>query len=382
MTQDATAVVNGQCDERFAAVQQVLQDNLNTGADLGASVAVYVDGEPVVDIWGGWTDETRTKPWERDTLVNVYSTTKTMTALSALVLADAGELDFNAPVSTYWPEFAAAGKDAVQVRHLMSHTAGLSGWAAPMQPADLYDWEKATSLLAAQEPWWEPGTASGYHAVTQGYLVGEVVRRITGQSLGTFFAKQIAEPLGADFHIGLDAADDARVATLTPPPSLTEQMGNLPADSIVRRTFTNPVVDVSATADRAWRAAEIPAANGQGNARSVAAVQSVLAGGGEARGVRLLSEAGCNRVFEEQSNGDDLVLGIPVRFGMGYGLASQSMPLGPRTAFWGGYGGSVIVVDLDLRIAVAYVMNRMEAGLVGDTRGLGIVQAAVVAAMS
>ena len=374
--------VHGDCDERYAAVRTVLAHNLASGADLGASVAVYVDGEPVVDIWGGWSDETRTKPWERDTIVNVYSTTKTMTALSALTLADAGELDFNAPVSTYWPEFAAAGKDAVQVRHLMSHTAGLSGWAEPMQPDDLYDWEKSTSLLAAQEPWWTPGTASGYHAVTQGYLVGEVVRRITGQSLGTFFAKQIAEPLGADFHIGLDAADDHRVATLVAPPSLAQQMGDLPADSIVRRTFTNPVVEVAATADRAWRAAEIPAANGHGNARSVAAVQSVLACGGEARGVRLLSEAGCNRVFEEQSNGDDLVLGIPVRFGMGYGLASAQLPLGPRTAFWGGYGGSVIVVDLDLRIAIAYVMNRMEAGLVGDTRGMGVVQAAVVAAMS
>src|SRR5438270_6163097 len=300
MTQEVTAEISGHCDDRFAAVQQVLQENLDSGADLGASVAVYVDGEPVVDIWGGWTDETRTKPWERDTLVNVYSTTKTMTALSALVLADAGELDFNAPVSTYWPEFAAAGKDAVQVRHLMSHTAGLSGWAGPMQPTDLYDWEKATSLLAAQEPWWEPGTASGYHAVTQGYLVGEVVRRITGQTLGTFFAKQIAEPLGADFHIGLDAADDARVATLMPPPSLASQIGDLPADSIVRRTFTNPVVEVSATADREWRAAEIPAANGQGNARSVAAVQSVLADGGGARGVRLLSGAGCNPPFGGQ----------------------------------------------------------------------------------
>src|SRR5438270_74241 len=382
MTQEVTAEISGHCNERYAAVQQVLQDNLNSGADLGASVAVFVDGEPVVDIWGGWADETRTSAWERDTLVNVYSTTKTMTALSALVLADAGELDFNAPVSTYWPEFAAAGKDAVQVRHLMSHTAGLSGWAEPMQPTDLYDWEKATSLLAAQEPWWEPGTASGYHAVTQGYLVGEVVRRITGQTLGTFFAKQIAEPLGADFHIGLDAADDARVATLMPPPSLASQIGDLPADSIVRRTFTNPEVDVAATADRAWRAAEIPAANGQGNARSVAAVQSVLAGGGEARGVRLLSEAGCNRVFEEQSNGDDLVLGIPIRFGMGYGLGSDLMPLGPRTCFWGGWGGSIIVVDLDVRLAVAYVMNRMEAGLVGDNRGLGIVQAAFAAALT
>jgi len=381
MAEGATTEVHGDCDERFAAVRQTLADNLASRADLGASVAVYVDGEPVVDIWGGWADSARIRPWERDTIVNVWSTTKTMTALCALILADAGDLDFDAPVSTYWPEFAAAGKDGVLVRHLMSHTAGLSGWTEPMSGDDLYDWEKATSLLAAQEPWWQPGTASGYHAVTQGYLVGEVVRRVSGQSLGEFFAKEVAGPLDADFHIGLDPAEDSRVAELIPPPAIADQVGELPEDSVARRTFINPVLDASVTADRAWRAAEIPAANGHGNARSVAAVQSVLAGGGQARGVRLLSEAGCNRVFEEQSNGDDLVLGIPVRFGMGYGLASERMPLGPRTGFWGGWGGSVIVVDLDLRIAVAYVMNRMEAGLVGDTRGLGVVQAAVTAAL-
>jgi CubicO group peptidase (beta-lactamase class C family) len=376
------AEVSGSCDERYGAVRQVLSDNLDSGADLGASVAVYVGGEPVVDIWGGWTDETRTTPWQRDTIVNVWSTTKTMTALCALILADAGEIDFHAPVSSYWPEFAAAGKESVQVRHLMAHTAGLSGWAAPIETSDLYDWGKATALLAAQEPWWEPGTSSGYHAVTQGFLVGEVVRRVTGQSLGEFFAKEVAGPLGADFHIGLDAADDHRVATLVPPPSLAEQMGALPADNVARRTFSNPVLDATVTSQRGWRAAEIPAANGHGNARSVAAVQSVLAGGGEARGVRLLSEAGCNRVFEEQANGDDLVLGVPIRFGMGYGLGSELMPLGPRTCFWGGWGGSIIVVDLDLQLTVSYVMNRMESGLVGDTRGLGVVQAAVAAALT
>ena len=382
MGETGSTQVEGTCDERFAAVRNVLADNLESGADLGACVAVFVDGEPVVDIWGGWTDESRTTPWERDTLVNVWSTTKTMTALCALILADAGEIDFHAPVATYWPEFAAAGKDAVEVRHLMSHSSGLSGWAAPVQATDLYDWEKVTALLAAQEPWWQPGTASGYHAVTQGYLVGEVVRRVTGQSLGQFFAKQVAEPLGADFHIGLDASDDSRVATLVPPPSIADQMSALAPDSVAARTFVNPVVDARVTADRAWRAAEIPAANGQGNARSVAAVQSVLAGGGEARGVRLLSEAGCNRVFVEQTNGDDLVLGVPIRFGMGYGLGSDLMPLGPRTCFWGGWGGSIIMVDVDLRIAVSYVMNRMQSGLVGDTRGLGVVQAAFTAAMA
>ena len=376
------AEINGSCDEKFAAVRQVLSDNLDAGFDLGASVAVMIDGEPVVDIWGGWTDESKTAPWQRDTLVNVWSTTKTMTALCALILADRGDLDFDATVATYWPEFAAAGKESVQVRHLMGHTAGLSGFQEPVDVPDLYDWEKCTDLLARQEPWWQPGTASGYHAITQGYLVGEVVRRITGQSLGTFFAKEVAEPLGADFHIGMGAEHDDRVATMVPPPSLASQIDGLPADSIARRTFIYPPVEATVTRDREWRAAEIPAANGQGNALSVATVQSIVAGGGEARGVRLLSDKGVDAIFREQANGTDLVLGIPVRFGMGYGLSSDLMPIGPRSAFWGGWGGSVIIVDRDLRLTIAYVMNRMEAGLVGDNRGIGIVQAAALAALS
>jgi CubicO group peptidase (beta-lactamase class C family) len=376
------AEVQGSYDEKYAAVRDVLAANLDSGEDVGASVAVFVDGEPVVDIWGGYTDESKTTPWQRDTIVNVWSTTKTMTALCALILADAGDLDFSAPVATYWPEFAAAGKDAVEVRHLMSHTAGLSGWTEPLTIEDLYDWDKVTSLLAAQEPWWQPGTASGYHAVTQGYLVGEVVRRITGQSLGSFFAKEVAGPLGADFHIGLDASEDARVATLVPPPGITDQLGAMAVDSLARRTLSNPTMDARVTATREWRAAEIPAAGGHGNARSVAAVQSVLACSGAVGGTRLLSEAGCNTVFTEQSNGQDLVLGVPIRFGMGYGLGNELMPLGPRTCFWGGWGGSLIVIDLDLRMAVAFVMNRMQAGLVGDNRGAGVVQAAFTAALS
>lgn len=376
------AEISGVCDEKFAAVRQVLSDNIDSGLDLGASAAVFIDGEPVVDIWGGVADGQTGAPWERDTIVNVWSTTKTMTALSALVLADAGEIDFNAPVATYWPEFKAGGKDAVEVRHLMSHSAGLSGWTEPMAPEDLYDWDKATSLLAAQEPWWKPGTASGYHAVTQGYLVGEVVRRVSGQSLGQFFAKEIAEPLGADFHIGLPASEDARVGRLIPPPPLAEQVAAMPEDSIARRTFVNPVVDATVTETREWRAAEIPAAGGQGNARSVALAQSVLACGGTVGGRRFMSPAGADRVFDVQTDGDDLALNVPIRFGMGYGLGNETMPLGARTCFWGGWGGSIIMVDLDLRMTVAYVMNRMESGLVGDQRGIGIVTAAFTSAMS
>ncbi|HEV3265316.1 MAG TPA: serine hydrolase domain-containing protein [Acidimicrobiales bacterium] len=370
------ADIQGTWDKKFEGVANTLSKNLDAGADVGASVAVMVGGEPVVDIWGGFVDEGKTTPWERDTIVNVWSTTKTMTFLCALMLADRGQLDFHAPVADYWPEFAAAGKPGVEVRHLMAHTAGLPGWTEPLETEDLADWEKCTSLLAAQEPWWEPGTASGYHAVTQGFLIGEVVRRITGKSIGTWFADEVAGPLGADFHIGLPAAEDYRVAPVIPPPPVDlEAMA--PSD-IAMRALSNPVLDATWTYNEWWRRAEIPAANGQGNARSVATVQSIIAGRGEARGIRLLSEEGCDVIFEEQADGKDLVLGIPMRFGMGYGLNSETMPLGPRTCFWGGYGGSLIIMDQEAGITVAYMMNRMESGLVGDARGADIVMAALV----
>ncbi|HZT67184.1 MAG TPA: serine hydrolase domain-containing protein [Acidimicrobiales bacterium] len=372
------AEIQGTYEDRFAAVAEVLSANLDSGADVGASVAVFLNGEPVVDIWGGHTDPERTTPWQRDTITNVFSTTKTMTALCALILADRGELDLHAPVANYWPEFKAGGKESVEVRHLLGHTAGLAGWTEPLEPEDLADWEKCTDLLAAQEPWWEPGTASGYHAVTQGYLVGEVVRRITDRSLGTFFREEVAEPLGADFHIGLPAQHDARVARLIPhsPLDVEEQAQGR---DLALRSLANPVITGETSWEEWWRRAEIPAANGHGNARSVATVQSVMACGGEVGGVRLLSEAGCRAVFEGQSNGMDLVLGIPIRFGLGYGLASEFMPIGPGACFWGGYGGSLIYVDMDTRLCVSYVMNRMEGNLVGDQRGATILLTAATA---
>jgi len=368
--------IQGTVDSDFEGVREALAANLDSGADVGASVAVTVDGRTVVDIWGGHQDEARTVPWERDTIINVWSTTKTMAALCALVLADRGELDLHAPVAQYWPEFKANGKESVEVRHLLSHSAGLSGWQEPMRPSDLYDWEKATSLLAAQEPWWEPGTANGYHAITQGYLVGEVVRRITGRSIGTFFADEIAGPLGADFHIGTPSACDDRVARVIPPPPLP--MEGLDQDSIAVRTLSNPPLSAEQSWEIDWRRSEIPAAGGHGNARSVAAVQSVLACAGEVNGVRLLSEAGCEAVLEEVSYTPDLVLGVPLRFGMGYGLNSPDTPLGPnpRTCFWGGWGGSLVLVDLDARMVVTYVMNKMGEGTLGDFRGVGIAFAA------
>ena len=371
--------MQGSCDERFAPVRDAFARNFELGLDVGASVAVTVDGEFVVDLWAGHTDEERTQPWQRDTIINVWSTTKTMTALCALVLADKGELDFDSPVSRYWPEFASGGRAGIEVRHLMGHTAGLPAWNPPVTEADLNDWEKSTSMLAAQEPWWEPGTMSGYHAVSQGHLIGEVVRRITGQTLGRFFADEIAVPLGADFHIGLPAEHDQRTARVIPPPPLPLDL--LPQDSIAYRTLTGPQLRAEASWENAWRRAEIPAANGQGNARSVATVQSLVACGGSLGGVTLLSGKGCDRIFDVQAVGTDLVLGIPLRLGMGYGIVGDETPLGPsaKACFWGGWGGSIVVVDLDRRMCIAYVMNRMGEGTVGDERGAGIVISAYAA---
>ena len=369
------ADIRGTWDPQYEQVATTLADSLDAGTDTGASVVVLIGGEPVVDIWGGSVDEAGSAPWAEDTLVNVWSMTKTMTFVCALMLADRGELDFSAPVARYWPEFAAAGKEAVEVRHLMAHSAGLPGWDEPMRPEDLADWEKCTGLLAAQAPWWEPGTASGYHLVTQGYLIGEVVRRITGVSIGTWFASEVAGPLGADFFIGLPESEESRVSVVIPPPPM--DLAKLDPTELVIRAATNPPLDATYPAHRWWRAAEIPAAGGHGNARSVAMVQSVIAGRGEARGVRLLSEAGCDRVFDEQISGTDLILGYDLRFGMGYGLSSSLMPLGPRACYWGGYGGSLIIMDQDAELTICYAMNRMGDAIMGDLRGFGIVAAAV-----
>lgn len=368
--------IHGIVEPRFAAVRDAFAQNFAGGEENGAAFCMTLEGKPVVDIWAGFADEAQARPWERDTIVNVYSTTKTMTALTALYLADKGALDFAAPVAKYWPEFAANGKADVTVAHLMSHSAGLSGWKEPLTRDDLYDWEKATSLLAAQAPYWQPGSAPGYHAMTQGYLVGEVIRRVAGETVGQLFRREIAGPLGADFHIGLPATEDHRVADLTPPPP-GAALGEGTADPLIDNMANNPPINPLDTRTRAWRGAEIPAAGGTGNARSVAVVQSLMANGGAANGRQVLSEAGCRRALELQIAGNDRILGIPVRYGLGYGLAGGSVPFpNPNTIFWGGYGGSLVVVDMDARATYAYTMNRMAATTTGDMRAFTILMAA------
>jgi CubicO group peptidase (beta-lactamase class C family) len=363
--------VQGTCDARFEPVRDVLAEQLDSGNDTGASIAVDVDGRTVADLWGGWCDEEHRTPWTENTITNVWSTTKTVTNLAALMLADRGLLDPYAPVAKYWPEFAENGKERIEVRHILSHTSGVSGWEAPFTIEDMYDRDAATRQLATQAPWWEPGTASGYHAQNQGHLVGELVRRLSGKPLKTFVAEEIAGPLGADFQIGAIEADWDRIAPVTPPPPLPFDLASLDPDSPVYKTFTGPVADAGAANTPAWRRAELGALNGHGNARSVARILRVLALGGAAGGVRLLSPDTIGLIFDEQSHGPDLVLGVPLRFGIGYALPeTETVPYIPqgRACYWGGWGGSVILMDLDARTTISYMMNKMGPGIIGSDR--------------
>lgn len=369
--------VEGYCDEKFANVRELFASNIEKDLDIGASFALTVDGEMVIDLWGGHLDEARTQPWQEDTIVNVYSTTKTMSFLCALLLADRGELNFDANVADYWPEFAAAGKKNVKVWHIMAHAAGLSGMDVPVTSQDLYDWNRIVELLAGQAPWWEPGTASGYHAITQGYLIGEIVRRITGLSLGTFFQQEIAIPLAADFHIGVPESEFSRIGNLIPAGDGSAPGTEDDPDSIASRTFKNPPISVFDSYTEAWRKAEIPAANGHGNARAVARLQAPLACGGSAFGVDLFSRATAESVMQERISGVDLVLAVPMAFGLGFGLNSSEVPLSPNAnvCYWGGWGGSSVLVDQDASLSASFVMNKMFAGLLGDVRSYHLVQA-------
>lgn len=369
---------SGYCDDRFASVRDVLEGQLERGEDVGASVCVMWRGEKVVDLWGGMKDAERDEPWVEDTLVNVWSTTKTMTFLSVLMLMDRGELDPDRPVAAYWPEFAAEGKGDITLANVMSHSAGLSGFDAPMGIEELADWDGCVERLARQRPWWDDRTLTGYHALTQGYLIGEVIRRVTGSSFGSFLRDEVATPLNADFFVGLPESEEGRVSLVTH--DFDPPWRAVAPDSICARSLSTPPIEADAPRHRWWRAAEIPAANGHGNARSVALIQSVLANGGEAEGRRFFSRETAEQVFTVRAGGVDQVLLTDLNYGLGYGLASSAVPVGPRTAFWGGYGGSLVMVDLDLELTIAYTMNRMHIGLIGDQRGVNLATAAMFAA--
>jgi CubicO group peptidase (beta-lactamase class C family) len=377
----AKTEIVGTCDPAFRQVRSVFEENFEKRAEIGAAVAVVVDGHTRVDLWAGSADQAGTQPWKRDTLVNVYSTTKGMTALCAQRLIDQGKLELDAPVATYWPEFAAAGKERMPVRWLLSHKAGLAAVRETLPDEALYDWTAMCAALAAETPWWTPGDGHGYHAVTFGWLVGELVRRIDGRSLGRYFRDEVAGPLGAEFHIGLPDAQHARVAEMGAIPlEAGEGESNLGAimladpAGLAAKAFTNPPSMMRGPNVPEWRRAEIPGANGQADALSIARIYGALA-----RGTSLLSREGIERCREEQAHGKDRVLLISTRIGQGF-MLSQNLPLasfGPSPGAFGhpGAGGSVGFADTTTGLGFGYVMNRMGPNILLDPRAEALIDA-------
>jgi CubicO group peptidase (beta-lactamase class C family) len=368
-----TDVLHGHWDARFDKVASALAQAIESGEEVGAAIAIDVGGETVVDMWGGHADAARTKPWAEDTIVNVWSSTKNVTALSGLMLIDRGLIEPTTPVARVWPEFAANGKQNIEFRHFLSHSSGVSGWDQPVAPEDIFDWDKSTAMLAAQAPWWEPGTASGYQALNHGHLIGEVLRRLTGKTLKQFVADEIAGPLGADFQIGAAPEDSARIADVILPP---DPMEGLPpfdqwSEQMIK-TFTGPAPDPAIANTAGWRAADIGAANGHTNARALARILSAISLGGTVDGVQLLRPETIERVFDVQCDGPDLVLAQqPIKWGLGFGLPKpESIPYIPegKICFWGGWGGSWETMNPDRRTTFAYVMNKMGPGIQGSER--------------
>ncbi|MDO0929081.1 serine hydrolase domain-containing protein [Streptomyces sp. TG1A-8] len=378
------ARVHGHCDTRFTAVREVFEENFRERGELGAAVAVTVDGGTVVDLWGGWADAARTRPWERDTVVNVWSTTKGPVALCAHILADRGLLDLDRPVAAYWPEFAAAGKEEVRVRHLLSHRSGLCGLREPHTLEQLCDWELTTARLAATEPWWEPGTRSGYHALTYGFLVGEVVRRVSGLRPGAFLEREVTGPLGIDFSVGLPQKDSQRAAELVHPPAANAGERGVAFSRLAPAAvaaLANPLVGAAQANTPEWRAAEIPAANGHGTARAVAALYGVFAGRGLLGGRRILSARAAERVREGQGRCRDLVLGAgfdgETEIGLGLWLSGPQGSYGPNPRAFGhdGFGGSCGLADPEAGVSLGYAMNRMGSRIADDPRKTALVEA-------
>ncbi len=368
--------VHGTCDARFTRVREVFAEHFADPGEVGAAVSVTLEGRTVVDLWAGHADAARTRPWTPETIVNLFSTTKGMVSLCAHRLVDQGRLDLDAPVARYWPEFAQADKGGIPVRWLLDHSAALPAIDALLPSDTIYDWDAMTGALAAQAPWWTPGAEHGYHALTFGWLVGEVVRRMTGQSLGAWFRDEIAGPLGADFWIGTPPKLDVRTADLLPAPMPKPGEGdNLLAAILANakpfaiKAFMNPLVAPNAFNARPWRAAEIPAANGHGSARSLAGIYGAVACG-TLDGVTVLSRSAIDAARTIQRDGPDLVLPLPTRYGVGFQLGTDAEPIGPppvagRACAFGhsGAGGSLGFCDPEPKLGFGYAMNRMEMGL-------------------
>lgn len=375
---DEMIEIHGTCSEGFEPVREAFAANFGERDEIGASVAVVHDGVAVVNLWAGSADPAKTRAWQQDTLTNVWSTTKAVTSLCAHILIDRGELDADAPVARYWPQFAQAGKDDMPVRWILCHKSGLTGLTAASAVEDYYDWEKITELLAAQAPLFPPGTTTGYQAITFGYLVGEVIRRITGQTCGQFTAAEVAGPVGADFYIGLPESELGRCSDLQGArPSDDEQaalaQAYANADPAALAALLNPALTGDEANAPAWRLAEIPAANGHATAAALATIFGAVADGSG----RFISERTLAAARAGEGRYTDVVLGFPLEFGLGYALSGPEGHYGPNPAAFGhdGFGGSAVGCDPEAKVAYAYVMNKMGTNLADDPRKMAIVNA-------
>lgn len=364
--------VHGFVEPGFESVREAFAANLAEGLDTGASFAVVQDGRVVVDLWGGHADRNGERPWQKDTLANVWSTTKGLASLCVAMLVDRGRLSYEQTVASLWPEFAAAGKETLTVAEVLSHQGGLSGFTDQVTVADYAGHDAMAAKLAAQEPMFATGR-SGYHAITHGFLTGEIVRRTAGRSLGRFFAEAVAGPLAADAWIGLPESEEGRVAEMVPAPRVPVA---LPPHPAARAALANPPLDAEVPNQRWWRACEIPSVNAQANARALATVYGMLARGGEAGGRRYLSQATLDEATRPRVEGKDLVLGVPSRWAAGFSL-NDGVTYGPNPRSFGhsGWGGSFGCADPDAALGIAYAMNRMGSNLRGDPRTLRLIRA-------
>lgn len=357
--------IGGTCDPRFARLRETFTENFTQRGEPGGAIALMVDGRLVCDLWGGFRDAARERPWARETLVNFFSVGKAFTALVALRLVERGALDLDAPAHCHWPEFGCNGKETVTLRHMLSHQAGLPAIREDLPDGAALDWKRMTEALAAETPWWQPGTAHGYHVNTFGYLVGELVRRASGLTVGQILHDEVAGPLGADVHIGLPSTEHHRAAEfLWPPVVIPRPEGELDDVTLMKwNTYWNPPgISGSGWVNRPeWREAEIPSTNGHGTARGIARVYSALAAGGSIDGVEVLSAGMLAAAAEEQSFGPDRILERESRFALGFQLPQAERPLGPNAEAFGhfGAGGSLGFCDPVARVAFGYVTNDM-----------------------
>lgn len=370
--------VEGTVEPGFERVREAFAGNFartDVYAEVGAALAVYRKGRCVVDLWGGHADGARTRAWTRDTLVNVWSCTKGVTAACLALLVDEGRLRYDDLVRMHWPDFADAGKGGTTVEQLLSHQAGLQGFREPTTVDDLTDWQKCCERLAHQAPAWPPGTQTSYHAMTWGYLAGELLRRIMGESPGAFLSRRLAEPLRADLFIGLPEREESRVAEQLAPLSRPNLGGRrIPPEALV--ALNNPTVPATAPNDRAWRAAQIPAANGQASAQGLARLYAMIANGGALDGQRYLSKTTIARMSAVPVLREDLLLGLRDNWAMGFTRNAMGM-MGPEPDAFGhsGWGGSFGCAHLASGISIGYVCNQMGADLTGDPRGRSLSEA-------